>query len=176
MTEQNFKTCRYCGEQIKVAAKICPRCRQWLSLLSWRNPVLLFGSVCLWCLSLFVVLTVSFHRMLDPGTDFSPYRNQITVADSRMIFGTNMYNKPFAAVVAVVTNQSDMPWKEVEFQARFFDKTGALIDVGRGEYYPTLYPGTDGAIWINTGMLRPFADYASYRIYIGSAEDSHTRL
>jgi hypothetical protein len=176
MNQENAKTCRYCGEQVKAIAKVCPRCRQWLSPFSFRNPGILIGLTCIWCFLLLVFFVIGLHKMINPGMDFAPYRNQISVVESHMFFGTNMQAAPFTSVVTLITNQSDKEWKGIELEARFFDKTGALIDVGRGEYYETLYPKTDGAIRINASMLRAVTNYDSYKIYVGGARDVHSRF
>src|SRR5271155_365334 len=49
----------------------------------------------------------------------------------RIAYGTNN-SQPHGYVVAVISNQTDVAWSRVEFDARFFNKAGALIDVGRG--------------------------------------------
>jgi hypothetical protein len=177
MSEENFKTCRYCGEQIKAIAKVCPRCRQWLSILSWRNPAILMAATSICFLLVVAGLVFGMHRILDPGIDFFPYHSQVYVVDSHFIFGTNtVSNLPFVGVVAVVTNQSDKAWASVELEARYFDKTGKLIDVGHSQYPWTLYAKSDGAVRVSSGALYPFADYASYKIYLGGARDAHSRF
>ena len=93
-----------------------------------------------------------------------------------MSFGTNEEHAPFVSVVAIVTNQTNLAWKEIPLEARFFDRTGTLIDVARGYYGWALYPKSDAAIRIQTDALRPFADYDSYKIYVGYAHDAHARF
>jgi hypothetical protein len=177
MNTENLKTCRYCAEQIKATARICPRCRQWLSVFSCRNPAVLVGTTSLFYFLMFAVLIEGIHKMFDPGIDFLPYRDQVSVAESNFIFGTNVLNKQlYVGIVAVVTNQSDKAWSGVELEARYFDKSGKLIDVGHGNYIWTLYPKSDGAVRVTSGNLHPLADYASYKIYVGSARDAHARF
>jgi hypothetical protein len=179
MSEDKFKICPYCAEQVKAAAKVCPRCRQWLCIFSLRNPATLISATALCFFLLMTYLILGVHRAFDLGMDFSPYRNQISVVESRMDLGTilrNNINEPCVYVVAVITNQTDKAWRGVDVEARFFDKAGKLIDVGQGQYYDTLYPQTDGALRIKAGMLRPVTDYDSYKLYIGSAADPHSRF
>src|ERR1035437_3057991 len=84
MSEENSKVCPYCAEQIKVTAKICPWCRQWLSMYSLRNPAV-SAMVFFLCLLIFIVSFLAFfQRLLKPGVDFSPYRDSISVVESRM--------------------------------------------------------------------------------------------
>jgi hypothetical protein len=175
MNEEKFKTCRYCAEQVKAAAKVCPRCRQWLSIFSLRNPGVLIATVALCGLCLIIGFFIKTQELINPGVDFFPYRNQIPIVESHLEFGTN-YNRPSVYVVAVITNQTDVAWSGVEFDARFFNKAGALIDVGRGGYYWTLYPKMNAAIKIDANTLHPLMDYDSYKLYIGSAHDARLRF
>lgn len=178
MKDENFKTCRYCAETISTKAKVCPHCRQWLTRLSLRNPTMLLGTICMLIALGMLSFDIDMHEsFLGPGADFSPYKNQISITESHMIFGTNYYEKaPEVSVIAIVTNQTDLAWKEIPFDVRFFDKAGTLVDIGRGQYFDTLYPKSDGAVKIDAASHRPFADYNSYRIYIGSAHDPHSRF
>jgi hypothetical protein len=176
MDQEDLKTCRYCREQIKVAAKVCPHCRQWLSPFSLRNTSVFVALAFLWSFVNMFVLVALFNRMFNPGTDFAPYRNQICVIDSHMTLETNQGDGPFVYIVAVATNQTDMEWKEIEFDARFYNKEGELIDVGEGEFYDTLYPKMDAAFRIRAKALHPLPDYDSYKIYVGSARDAHARF
>lgn len=176
MDKENYKACPYCAEQVKSTASVCPHCRQWLSICSLRNHAVFIGAIYLWALFLTIGIVVYIHRSIDRGTDFSPYRNQISVLESHMSFETNEDHIPLVYVIAVVTNQTDLAWDNVGFEARFFDKTGTLIGVGEGICYWTLYPKSDTAVLIRAHTLHPFADYASYKINVGSAKDAHSRF
>ena len=41
VNSENQKVCPFCAETIPAAAKLCPRCGQWLSLRSFRHPVVI---------------------------------------------------------------------------------------------------------------------------------------
>ena len=178
MNDENSKTCRFCAESVSVNAKVCPHCRQWLTRLSLRNPTILLGAICILIAMGMLAFDIDMHEsFLRPGTDFSPYKNQISVTESHMIFGTNYYEKaPAVSVIAIVTNQTDLAWKEIPLEVRFFDKEGTLVDIGYGLYFDTLYPKSDGAVKIEAASQRPLADYNSYKIYVGSARDPRSIL
>lgn len=175
MNDEATKTCRYCAEQIKATAKVCPRCRQWLPGFSLRNPAILIFALCLWCFICFVVMATFFKQLVNPGVDFSAYRNSISVVDSRMTFG--MENKePVIYVVTVITNKSDLVWKGVELDARFFDKTGTLIDAQAWCDNLPIWPHGDSAFRIRVKPSHDLSDYQSYKLFVRSARDVHARF
>ena len=85
-------------------------------------------------------------------------------------------NKPIVYVVTVITNKSDLAWKEVELDVRFFDKTGMLIDAQEWRDYSTVWPHGDSAFRIPVKPSHALADYDSFKISIGSARDVHVRF
>ena len=175
MTEEVTKVCPYCAEQIKSAAKICPRCRQWLSVLSLRNPAALM-MVFYFCLLLFTVGLLCFiQRLFNPGADFSPYRNDISIVESRMNLSTTGKD-PMVYLIVLVTNKTDLAWKGLQFDARFFDKSGMLIDVSDYQVYSVIPPHTESALRIRSNPSHPLSDYESYKIFIRSARDASSRL
>jgi len=176
MNDEIAKVCPYCAEQVNKTAKICPRCRQWLSVLSLRNPAV-FMAVFYFCVLIFTVGLLCFiQRLFNPGADFSPYRNDISIVESRMNLST-AGKDPMVYLIVLVTNKTDMAWKGIQFDARFFDKSGTLIDACE---YPVSYsvipPHTESALRIRNIPSHPLSDYESYKIYIGSARDAHSRL
>jgi hypothetical protein len=175
MSEASAKMCPYCAEQIRAAAKVCPRCRQWLSLLSLRNPavfvtVFIFGLVVSG-----VGLIIFMDRLTDPGIDFAMYRNGISVVESHMNFGTEG-KEPAVYIVAVITNKTDIAWKQVQLDVSFFNRAGTLIDARSGYYAWTLYPHDDSALRINTTPSHPLTDYDSYKIVVNYARDAKARF
>jgi hypothetical protein len=175
MSEANSKTCPYCAEQINAAAKVCPRCRQWLSLFSLRNPTVLGAAVLLCFMGTGICFQIYLNRLWDPGIDFSSYRNRINVVGSQMNFGTED-KEQIIYVVALITNQTDVAWKEVQLDVRFFNTAGKLIDVGLGYDPATLYPHADSALRIKTRPSHPLSDYDSYKIYVRFARDARAHF
>ena len=129
------------------------------------------GSIC--------VITVGFmlalNRISSPGADFSPYRSSISVMESTMDkTKTSEDGTPRIVVVGLITNKSDIAWKNIEFDLRFFDRSGNLIDTeSADEYYPILSHRDSGfRAWLEP--VHPLSDYDSYKIYIGSARDARS--
>lgn len=175
MNSEATRVCPYCAEPVKTAAKVCPRCRNWLSVYSLRNPAVLIAILCLWCFATTAGLLISIERLIHSGMDFTPYRGSISVLESRMNFGTED-NEPAVYVVAVVTNKSDIAWRDIELDARFFDKTGTLIDAQTDSDYSTIWPHGDSAFRIKLKPSHDLSDYQSYKVFVRSARDAHSRF
>jgi hypothetical protein len=175
MNDEITRLCPYCKEEIKVAAKICPRCRQWLSVFSLRNPAVLTTVVYLSLLVWTVGFQIFLQRLVNPGIDFSPYRDGITIIESRMNV-EDAGGKSSVHVVAVITNQTDIAWKQVQFDVRFFNKMGVLIDARGYSAGDTILPHGEIAFRINTKPIHALSDYESYKIFVRSARDARCLL
>ncbi len=176
MNEEISRVCSYCAEPVKNAAKICPHCRQWLSVFSLRNPIVVSTFLIFFILIFAVALICSIQRLFDPGIDFSPYRNDISIVESRMNF-SNDEKDPMLYLVVLVTNKTDVAWRSIQFDARFFDKSGTLIDTCD---YPVsslvIPPHAESALRIKTHPTHPLLDYESFKISVRSARDAKARL
>jgi hypothetical protein len=179
MSTQNggeTRICPYCAEQIKAAAKICPKCRQWLTALSLRNPGM---AVVVMCSCMFLLIggaLLWLARLTDNGSDFSPYRDRITIVESRMSFGKSQDGTPVVNTVAVVTNRSDIAWKGIEFDSRFFNKAGVLIDAHPWRSYTTVLPHSDAAVRFATKPITDFSEYETQKVYIRAARDARAHF
>jgi hypothetical protein len=82
------RTCPYCAETIKHAAKVCPRCRQWLTLRSMRSPAVYLWVVGLphlvtYALLLMALLTYG-SRWQHPKPEYTDFVDSLRVVESRM--------------------------------------------------------------------------------------------
>ena len=175
MNDVDLKTCPHCAEQIKAAARVCPRCRQWLTFFSLRNPAFL-NVACLLCvLVTSIVFYLFIERISNSGVDFSPYRDGILVKESRMNFATGG-EQDSVRVVGVLTNETAVGWKNIQLDVRFFDKTGTLIDARTYPDGARIYAHSESSFQINLRPSRAFADYDSYKIYVRAARDMRCLL
>jgi len=175
MNNEAFRVCPYCAEQIKPAAKVCPWCHQWLSPLSLRNPVAFLAVFCGWVLILIVGFLLMLGRLFTPGIDFSPYRDQISVVESRMNL-KDAGEKSAVYVVVVITNQTDVAWKQAQVDARFFNKAGTLIDARTQWDTSTILGHGESAFRIGLTPCHALSDYDSYKVFVRSASDARAHF
>ena len=118
---------------------------------------------------------IFLQRIFNPGIDFSPYRDGISVVESRMNLQADD-KQPMVNVVVLLTNKSEVAWKDVQMDLRFYDKTGTLIDANAYSSRGVVYPHGELAFRIKTPSCHSLSDYDSYKIYVRSARDARCRL
>src|SRR5688572_16940349 len=122
------KICPLCAEPIKAIAKVCPHCRHWQKRWSLHNPQVWGGIVVVSYLAVMGIVGLVVENIFGAKQDFSPYQKQISVVTSEIAHRTSGTNN-YVTIIGVVTNQSELAWKEVNLEARCFDSAGKLIDV-----------------------------------------------
>ena len=171
MSFTSTKTCRYCAETIAAGAKVCPRCRQWQTLWSLRNPAVqvlfLSGVTC----ALGIVLLVWLQRTFDPGPDFSLFRNSLTVVESKDFFYTDDKRLRLRTLV-VLTNQSALSWKNIELEARYFDKENKYIDTKIYMTGDVILCHDELALSTELFPCHPQSDYISHKIFVRAARNA----
>jgi hypothetical protein len=77
------------------------------------------------------VLTIGtslfLKRISNPQPEFTEHRKGIVVAESKLV-SERGENENWVIVFGVVTNQTQFGWKGLEFDCRFFDTNGTMVD------------------------------------------------
>jgi hypothetical protein len=168
------KICPHCAETIKVAAKVCPYCRYWQKKWSLQNPQV---GMTLWALlgiAVWIVFGILINKAFGSKENFATYRNEMSVVNSQFsqrIYNSNLWN----TVVGTLTNQSDVGWKDVGVEARFFDKSGKMIDaitVNADDYRGVaILPHGETAFKIEGRAACASTDYWTNKLNVRSAKD-----
>lgn len=158
---------------------MCPRCRQWLTVRSFRNPltnllgialpmVLLLGLIA-------GVLIQRLDRILNPRPFYGDMPESLGVTASHMNW-IETTNGPRIYVIGILTNRSLVAWKDVEFQCRFFDGEGHLIDAGYPTARLTILAYSDAAF---RGVITPAqgkSDYHALTVTVSSARNARSHF
>src|SRR5215510_3880973 len=117
MQDPNTKTCAFCAETIKAAARLCPYCRSSQSKGAVHlivAPALVWATVLLFMIGGASVI----YRLVSPGRDFAPFRDQLKIVSSSVEFDRNE-NNPHVTAVGIVRNDSPYAWKDVQLEVRY---------------------------------------------------------
>ena len=169
------KTCPYCAEEVLTVAKICPHCRNWLSKYSLRNPAVFISSFCLFIIVGIFGFLYSVQQLLNPGRDYSPFRDSLSVLETRMNFKPDEYGDCIYVVV-VLTNKCDFAWKNPQLDIRFYDKAGTLIDANANAGGGLIQSLGDMAVRVKCRPCHPFSEYDSCKVFVRGAVDPIVRF
>ena len=170
------RSCPHCAEVIPFAAKICPRCRQWLSFRSFRNPTV-FVLCVLFPMTISVVLMGAWflHQMqkvFSPAPYYSDFQGSIQILDSKMRW-VETSEGPRLFVTGLITNRSQMAWKRPEFECRFFNSKKQMVDAATGYTYLTILPENDSAFRLSIKPLLSSNEYDSLKLSLSTAYSVH---
>ncbi len=170
MTEAESKTCPLCCEPVRPAARKCPHCHHYLNkwVLAAYHPLIAISPMLL----AFGVGFYLLSRVLDRGQSFEAFRSQVLISHSELQFG-GLPAGPTVAVVGTLHNESNVAWKDLTIEVRFFDKSHKLIDTKqRQDYWLMLPPKGDSAFKVSQPREFDAANYASYEARIVTARDA----
>jgi len=175
MNDPEKRICPFCVESIEAKAKVCPRCHQWLTLKSFRHPLVMMLAHVVPMTAVWIVFAAlmfsSIDRLQNPKPYYSEFPNSLKVLESQMNWaqtkdGLRIY------ITGVLTNASPVGWKDTELDCRFFDSHGAMIDASVGRNYGTVLSCDDEAFRVAITPIAPTNDYASFRIFVGNARNT----
>lgn len=168
MTEtEPTKICPLCAETIKAKAKVCPHChkaqRRWF--IGSRYDAVAFASAFIFIGTVCVIGNLFFE-----GRKFSSGRDQITVLNSRV--GIECSSEQTNVVVSgLLTNRSDYAWLVRDFEVRFLDASGKIVDVAPSMDGFTVMPHNDHSFSLTLYSRKSIPEHASRKITIRSASD-----
>ena len=72
-------------------------------------------------------------------------------------------------MTGVLTNSSPEAWKSVEFDCRFFDAAGVMVDADTGSGRADICPHDESAFRVSIIPTAPTNRYTSFKISVGNA-------
>ncbi len=168
--KQENKICRYCAENIPEAARLCPRCRQWLTFRSFRNPAVFFVTIALPVLVMMNLLVYTAGNFMNQPPYYSDSKDSIQILQSNM-YWVETSDGSFLFLTGILTNRSHVAWKEPEFECRFFNAKGQMVDAANRTAYLTILPDADSAFRLSIKPALRSNDYSSFRMSISNARN-----
>ena len=174
MESPEMKSCKVCAMRIPAAARVCPYCRKnpgsrLFAFHSFMGPimaiVLLGGVFCL------------FSRLTDSGEPFANHAGELTVTDSRIVFGGEG-DKAWVGVIGTLHNKGTLAWKDVTLHVEYRDADNVVVDVGQWQpwrYDCEVPAGADLSFEVSANRKYPKAGYVSHAVRVISAKDARSR-
>ena len=172
--EPDTKICPLCAEAINSAAKVCPHCRHWQQKWSLANPTVLSSIWAVMIMLALVVFGAFVEQTFGPKQQFAQYRDQIAVSSFQISHRVSSSNL-LVTVAGMLTNRSEIGWKNVGVEARFTDKSGKLFDAitvdADGYRGVAVLPHGEAAFKIEGRAARLEPDYGNCTVTVRWAKD-----
>jgi hypothetical protein len=165
---EQTKVCPLCAETIKAAAKVCPYCRKsqrrWVFMTRYDLSAILVAM-------LFVEAVFLLCTILERKRDFALDREKVQVLNFHFALdkGESETNIIF---FGVVTNKSEHAWEVGDYEIRYFDSRGNLVNMDRASSLITVFPHSDSSFRCDLlSSHNSIPDYAATKVTVVSAED-----
>lgn len=167
------KVCPLCAETIKAVAKVCPYCRKsqrrWAVFTRYDLAAILaaLGFVG----GTFLVLVI-----LGSERTFAPNRDRIEVLNYQFGIAADEYQTN-TVISGTLSNSSPYCWNLVTLEAKFFDKSGKIIDAEDVSLNGvTILSHSQQSFRAAIYDRRKIPEYASCRFEVRSARDPRNRF
>ena len=168
-----MKECKTCFEEINAKALKCPRCQTWQT--KWKydqsNPKhhLIFLAI------LFGAMGIMFYSSLGSifnPNEFSDNKSSFVVKDSKVSF-TEKECGTTVSIIGTITNNSEVSWKDFNFEAQFFNEDNELIDTVSDQNYDLiLLPNDDGTFKVTGAADKSKSSYHHHKVTIKDAREN----
>ncbi|MDY7011504.1 MAG: hypothetical protein SVV80_12250 [Planctomycetota bacterium] len=121
------------------------------------------------------MMGILLHRF-GRGKDFAPYCQQVRIVSSAMHF-EETEDGPVVWVVGKIRNDSEIEWREIQFEVQFMNEAGELIDVERrvqSFHEPRVLPGSESGFKVKANRDFSRDNYASQKVFIRYAKDARS--
>jgi hypothetical protein len=166
------KICRNCSEDIKETAKVCPYCQNSTGRLGFiirEDLVMVITIVGIGGAFLY------FAFLLIHSRDFSKYRNDIVVTQSKVVAGTRDDGKAKEAdkVIATVTNKGNHAWRIERVEVRFYDEARKMVDAITAASWASVLPHAEGTLSIDLHSRIIRSNVVSHEVYVQNASPAN---
>ncbi len=114
----------------------------------------------------------SFDRFLNPEPYYTGFVDSLQVMEAQMHWGENSRGTTLIYITGILTNRSEVAWRDVELECRFLGTKGQLVDAAHPHAVVTIQPHTDTAFRATVSPSRATNDYASFKISVSTARST----
>ncbi|MFZ1073408.1 MAG: FxLYD domain-containing protein [Verrucomicrobiia bacterium] len=175
MNDPEKRICPFCAEAIEVKAKLCPRCHQWLTLKSFRHPLVMMlihivPLTIVWVVFGLLIFSMT-ARLQNPRPFYSEFPGALKILESRMNWAQTDHGLRIY-IAGVLTNNSPESWRSAEFDCRFFNANGVMIDADTRSGYTDVLAHDESAFRVSIIPTAPTNEYVSFKISVGNARNA----
>jgi hypothetical protein len=170
-----LRDCPMCMGPVREGAYKCPHChtRQYRTSIHLvdRSDVILFGVI-----FLAIVTSALIRRGDRDEAAFTDHPGALEISGIEL---SNPGEDSSREIIALgrIKNVSEIPWKDLYFEAQFFNRAGALIDTVSNHDYQLFVPAHgESTFKITLRSSRPKDEYANCKIFIRQARDGRSRI
>lgn len=116
------------------------------------------------------MFTRFFSRVSNPPPYYADHVGSLQILQSQMFFN-NTTNGPRIYITGILTNQSQIAWRDIEFECRFLGTNGNLIDAYTGRSHFTVQASDDSAFRVTVTPVKDFQEYANLKLFISNARN-----
>lgn len=111
-----------------------------------------------------------FNRVGNPPPYYAGYVGSLQILQSQMFF-KNTTNGPRIYITGILTNQSQIAWRDIEFECRFLGTNGSLVDAYTSRSFSTVQANDDSAFRVIVTPIKDFQEYANMKLFISNARN-----
>jgi hypothetical protein len=112
------------------------------------------------------------YVMFPGGIDFEEYKDKLQFASHNMSFSKEK-DREFVNVVGTIKNGTNIVWRDVHVEARFFNEKNELVDTVSGNLRDVVIrPNSDSAFRVSGYATRPSQEYTRTLLTITSARST----
>lgn len=170
---EEMKECPSCCEEINAKAIKCPRCHAWQS--KWRfdqsniKHQLIFMALIFGIMG--VILSSSLGSLFNPK-DFSESKSLIKIKDSKISYSIRECGAQIT-VIGTILNNSEIAWKDFNFETQFYNKNNDLIDTISDQNYDlVLLPNSESAFKVTGTADKTEPSYHHHIVIIKDAREN----
>lgn len=124
----------------------------------------------IWALAIGLTVMCIFNRMMNPAPYYTDHPGALQILQSQTFFKSTT-NGPRIYITGLLTNQSQIAWRGIEFECRFLGTNGNLTDAYTTTSYMTVGANDDAAFRVTVVPVKDPAEYGNLKLFVTNARN-----